>query len=320
MKHKKEILITVIIFLFLPILVGMFFLFLKVKPLTDDKVIKMYTKAANSVSEGKGVQVDPNALIAIDAVRYKQDFSSVSLSDAKKLAEKFIKKEVKIIKRTVNGKKVKTKKIVYSLRSLDEVLSILSISGSDEEDVKIYYEYGFADNGSINNYPTGPPPENADEFISKVKDGAIETYKKYKVLPSITIAQSIIESAWGKSAPGNNLFGIKKDGPTSPYWDGSYQYLSTTEYNGVSTVAAFRTYKNWHDSVMDHGYFIYVNSVYRENGFFDNMTYECQAMALQNAHYATAQDKNGNYIYASVLEGIIKQNKLDKYDKEVTGQ
>lgn len=37
------------------------------------------------------------------------------------------------------------------------------------------------------------------DFIEQVRDGAIETYRKYGVLPSITVAQAALESGWGKS-------------------------------------------------------------------------------------------------------------------------
>ena len=50
------------------------------------------------------------------------------------------------------------------------------------------------------------------KFIGEIESSAIENYKKYKILPSITIAQAILESGWGESDLSkkfNNLFGIK---------------------------------------------------------------------------------------------------------------
>ena len=35
------------------------------------------------------------------------------------------------------------------------------------------------------------------EFINAVVDGARKGYKKYGILPSLTIAQVILESGWG---------------------------------------------------------------------------------------------------------------------------
>src|SRR5699024_10119279 len=49
-------------------------------------------------------------------------------------------------------------------------------------------------------------------FIQSVAPGAIQGWNEYKVLPSITVAQAIVESGWGRSAlstQAHNLFGIK---------------------------------------------------------------------------------------------------------------
>lgn len=44
--------------------------------------------------------------------------------------------------------------------------------------------------------------------------------------PIFVTAQAAIESGWGKSAIGNNLFGITKGGT----WNGAVQLVNTTEY------------------------------------------------------------------------------------------
>ena len=75
--------------------------------------------------------------------------------------------------------------------------------------------------------------------------------KKTGVLASVTIAQSILESAWGQSElslKANNLFGMKSSlsGNTwSSEWDGKvYSKYSDEEYNGVvtSVKSDFRMY------------------------------------------------------------------------------
>ena len=77
------------------------------------------------------------------------------------------------------------------------------------------------------------------EFLQKVAEGAIENYYKYGILPSITIAQAILESGWGQSdlaVTHNNLFGIKADSR----WDGDIATISTSEnYNDI-TIASFK--------------------------------------------------------------------------------
>ena len=37
------------------------------------------------------------------------------------------------------------------------------------------------------------------DFIESISDGAISNYNKYGILPSITMAQAILESGWGNS-------------------------------------------------------------------------------------------------------------------------
>lgn len=62
---------------------------------------------------------------------------------------------------------------------------------------------------------TSKEPEEIDEqqvFIDSLSGHAQILYEKYHVLPSITIAQAILESDWGNSelaAQANNLFGVK---------------------------------------------------------------------------------------------------------------
>ncbi len=96
------------------------------------------------------------------------------------------------------------------------------------------------------------------DFINLIKLGAIDTYYKYKVLPSLTIAQSILESAWATSIlakEANNLFGIKWQ-PNCGY---DYIIKSTKEYtNGkwITIDAKFRKYNSVYESILDHAIFL----------------------------------------------------------------
>jgi flagellar protein FlgJ len=73
---------------------------------------------------------------------------------------------------------------------------------------------------------------------------------------SVTVAQAILESDWGRSAlakDANNFFGMKAMGTLGS--DGVV-WMPTSEYdaNGTlyQTTAAFRAYKSMADSVADH--------------------------------------------------------------------
>lgn len=155
-----------------------------------------------------------------------------------------------------------------------------------------------------------------EEFIEMVKEEALANYKKYGILPSITIAQAVVESDFGNSTLAkeyHNLFGIKAD----ESYKGEIATFETMENYEDTIIANFRAYDNYKDSIKDHGKFLYENSRYSENGLFDSKDYIGQAEALERAGYATVQDGNGELIYADILIEVIEEYKLYEIDKEV---
>ena len=146
-------------------------------------------------------------------------------------------------------------------------------------------------------------------FVDAIKQGSIDAFKQYGVLPSITIAQGILESDWGQSGltkKANALFGIKADSS----WKGRYVEMVTGEYIGgyIKIKAKFRAYNSWAESLLDHGKFLRENSRYGR--MFGTTDYREQARVLQNSGYATDPQ------YANKLIGIIKNLGLDKIDQE----
>ncbi|USS90276.1 SH3 domain-containing protein [Fructilactobacillus carniphilus] len=144
------------------------------------------------------------------------------------------------------------------------------------------------------------------DFINSLSAGALETWKKYGVLPSISIAQAIVESAWGQAAPGNNLFGIKGS------YNGQSVTVPTQEWiNGhyVTIQDRFRAYPSFAESVQDHGYFLYSNSRYAN--LLGNRDYSQVAWMLQNDGYATSPT------YASTLINVIQSNNLSRFDQNL---
>ncbi|MDU2123842.1 MAG: glycoside hydrolase family 73 protein [Clostridium celatum] len=150
-------------------------------------------------------------------------------------------------------------------------------------------------------------------FIESISEGAISNYNKYGILPSITMAQAILESGWGNSelaVTHNNLFGIKAD----LRWNGAVATIVTNENYNDSTVANFRKYDSINESIEDHGRFLYENSRYTEYGLFDGKDYKAQAQALEDAGYSTVKNENGEAIYADKLISLIEKYNLMKYD------
>lgn len=147
---------------------------------------------------------------------------------------------------------------------------------------------------------------NKQDFINRVKNGAISGMSKYNVLASLTIAQAILESGWGGSTlsqNANNLFGIKATG-SEPY-----VLMETTEYvNGkpVRVNAKFRKYNSWNESIEDHGRFLVQNSRYKN--LIGVRDYKTACRLISQDGYAT--DPN----YASMLIRLIEENNLNAYD------
>ncbi|WP_207578026.1 GW domain-containing glycosaminoglycan-binding protein [Listeria seeligeri] len=148
-------------------------------------------------------------------------------------------------------------------------------------------------------------------FITKLAPAAQASQEKYGLLSSITLAQGILESNWGKSGlatKGNNLFGIKGK------YNGQSVIMQTSEYvNGqwIKVDAEFRKYPSWNESVTDHTLLLVNGTSWNKNLYkkvIDAPDYKTAANELQKAGYAT--DPN----YASSLIRVIETYDLDKYD------
>lgn len=124
---------------------------------------------------------------------------------------------------------------------------------------------------------------------------------------SITLAQGIIESDYGRSrlaTKANNHFGIKchKD------WKGGRIYHDDDRRN-----ECFRKYRNPEESFKDHSDFLVNGSRYRFLFDLREDDYKAWAKGLKKAGYAT------NPKYASMLIRAIEDNHLYKYDVVVLG-
>lgn len=138
--------------------------------------------------------------------------------------------------------------------------------------------------------------------------------QELNIFPSITIAQAILESNWGKSTlavKANNLFGIK----ASKDWSGQVFNIETKEQKADGTVytikADFRKYNSWLDSIKDHDKF-FISTEWRKQNYkrvLEAKDYKEQAKALQDCGYAT--DKK----YADKLISLIEKHNLNKFDK-----
>jgi flagellum-specific peptidoglycan hydrolase FlgJ len=162
--------------------------------------------------------------------------------------------------------------------------------------------------------PTSSASLTTDQFIAAAVPGAQAGWRQYGVPASVTIAQAILESGWGRSglaATDRNYFGIKcQNGRYGTLANGCHDYRTdecTKAGSCFSTVASFRTYASMANSFRDHGNFLRGNSRYAP-AFRYTRSANRFIWTVWKAGYAT--DPN----YYTKITGIMAANKLYQYD------
>ncbi len=147
------------------------------------------------------------------------------------------------------------------------------------------------------------------DFVNKIKDGAVKSYNEYGVLPSLTLAQAILESGWGKHSIGNNIFGIK----AGKSWTGKVKKVKTSEQRSDGSYyqiyANFRDYDSIDDSIMDHAKLLSSKNYQR---VIAATNYRDACKAVKACGYATSLD------YANKLINIIEKYGLNQWDPKTT--
>lgn len=167
--------------------------------------------------------------------------------------------------------------------------------------------------------------QNLTEVQVIAKVGALFTadQKKSGILASVSMAQFILETGYGKSelAQGaNNCFGMKKSlsgniwgGST---WDGSSVYTKKTQEQNadgsyMTITADFRRYSCVEDSIADHSAYLLGaknGNKLRYDGLKGCNDYKKAAQIIKNGGYATS------LTYVDKLCSIIERWKLIQYD------
>jgi flagellum-specific peptidoglycan hydrolase FlgJ len=144
-------------------------------------------------------------------------------------------------------------------------------------------------------------------FLRAVVPAALASMRASGVPASITIAQAILESGWGKSSlavKANNFFGIK----AAPGCD--FIEMPTTEYiNGerVTVQAAFARYASVEDCFKAHARLLSAAPRYVPCVAVKDQP-EAFARQLQACGYSTSPT------YAAMLIALMKQFDLTQYD------
>jgi flagellum-specific peptidoglycan hydrolase FlgJ len=153
-----------------------------------------------------------------------------------------------------------------------------------------------------------------EKFIGLIKEAAIKCWVAKGVLPSLTIAQAILESGWGESdvaIQAKNYFGIK----ATEDWKHETVVLPTREYiNGewITVDATWRKYQTVGGSIEDHALF-FTSTAWRTENYkhvIGETDYRKACVVIKEAGYAT--DPN----YTQLLIDIIEKHKLFTVDIE----
>lgn len=165
------------------------------------------------------------------------------------------------------------------------------------------------------------------DAVEKIGPLCTQDMKKSGILASITAAQFILESGYGKSElaqMANNCFGMKKSLSGNTWagstWDGKSIYTKKTneEYTpGQSTqiTADFRKYPCVEDSIGDHSAYLLgaVNGTEkRYAGLAGEKDYKKAAQIIKDGGYATSST------YVDKLCDIIKRWNLTRFDVEAS--
>ena len=301
-EKNKTTSVTIFVILFISvflltfsIVINMFNIDILKKEIFTAEQMEDYINIADSVSYGRA-QVNWQEVMAIAMVLYDGNSTLIQDDDLTMIAERFLEK--------VDA--------LYKIKNFQSVLEDLGLEEEQIAEANEYLEkikYCSLYEGLYYDY-------DKIEFIESIEQQAYINYKKYGILPSITIGQAILESGWGKSQLAmehNNLFGIKAD----IRWNGDIATMTTNENYSDVIEASFRKYDSKAESIEDHGLFLYENERYTVNGVFIAKDYRSQALALQSAGYSTAKNEAGELIYADKLINIIKNYNLMLYDTKV---
>ena len=143
------------------------------------------------------------------------------------------------------------------------------------------------------------------EWTAQMLDAAEETARLIGCSPEAIVAQAALETGWGKSAIGHNIFGIKADSS----WKGPKRLVTTREVIDrqlVTLQAWFRDYPTYADSIADHFAFLKANTRYADA--FNAGSDEAYFAALQADGYAT----DPNYAHA-LLDMLASVQSLEKH-------
>lgn len=150
-----------------------------------------------------------------------------------------------------------------------------------------------------------------ENFIKKIGNAAVKYYKTYKILPSLTVAQAILESGWGKSDLAkscHNYFGMK-------WVEGcgcKYKSYKTAEQRSDGTyytiTAKFRKYSSLSRGIRGYYEFLQYPRYKALKGVND---YKTACTLIKDCGWATSLN------YTNLLISLIEQYDLTRFDEKI---
>ncbi|WP_208560986.1 glycoside hydrolase family 73 protein [Marinilactibacillus kalidii] len=158
--------------------------------------------------------------------------------------------------------------------------------------------------------PDGVSVSYEEAFIDEVGEKAVLLHSTYGIRPSVTIAQAILESNWGRSKLAtreNNYYGIKGSNQTA------YSTKEFEEDEWIEIRAEFRSYDSLLASMEDYAKLLrdgteWDGNLYRE--VIEAPDYKQAAQALKEAGYATDPD------YPEKVISLIETYNLQRFDTD----
>ena len=157
---------------------------------------------------------------------------------------------------------------------------------------------------TVNKTQPTPVTQSAQDYVNTYKGIAISEMKRTGIPASITLAQGMVESDFGRSSlarNANNHFGIK----------------CHTDWTGPRIIQdddtkdeCFRKYGSAEKSFLDHSEFLRTRSRYSFLFALDPSDYKAWAHGLKKAGYATNPD------YPNMLIRKIEENNLMYFDRQ----
>jgi hypothetical protein len=147
--------------------------------------------------------------------------------------------------------------------------------------------------------------KHVDAFLSRMVHTAQAIGRKWKIPPSVIIAQAALETGWGQAVKGNAYFGIKQGASA----DEAVAFTTHEVIDGqvVSLVDRFRKYRSLQNAANAYGQFLHDTPRYQE-ALQDTSAPAMFMEAFQQAGYATDPR------YAEKLQQIIQRYQLTAYD------